>query len=100
MGPKSKKKNKKKTATKKKKVSNKRSNIKQSPYKGVHWNGRIWLAQKNGYIGQFESDLEAAKAVNWKCKQMGVAKLNKGVGAKKPPATKPKKKTATKKARK
>jgi hypothetical protein len=60
---------------------------KEKKYKGVSWNKKMkkWVASKtyNGtieFIGHFNNDDDAAKAVNWYDIKMNVAMTNPEVG--------------------
>jgi hypothetical protein len=59
-----------------------------SKYVGVAWNNKMqkWQARfnhnkKQEYIGLFNNENDAAKAVNWKCKELKISIKNPDVGA-------------------
>lgn len=65
----------------------KRRKKKQSVYRGVTWNEKheTWTAQVTYEhvrfnLGDFETELEAGKAVNGMCDELGIKRRNKNLG--------------------
>jgi len=66
----------------------------QSKYTGVSWHDatKKWLAtisvnKKKQYIGTYDNDEEAAKAVNFRCCELALPMKNPGVGIRTPSNT-------------